>query len=53
MLEVFEPHPVPHVHAAELVVAEARVRQRKCEAYQLFVDLTSDLLESISDAAMS
>ena len=42
-----------HMHAAELVVAEARVRQRKCEAYQLFVDLLGDMLEAISDAHMA
>jgi len=42
-----------HVHAAELVVAKARMRQCKCEAYQLFVDLTGDLLEAISDAHMA
>ena len=42
-----------HVRAAELVVAEARMRQRKCEAYQLFVDLLGDMLEAISDAHMA
>ena len=42
-----------HVLAAALVAAEARMRQRKCEAYQLFVDLTSDMLEAVSDAHMA